>query len=114
MMATALLATAAALLCSSPPAYPSPVLGFLSRALGDSMVLQFDKAVVWGNTTANATVTTTITYRSTNPHLPKLGGLQEVLSQIADFAGIVVGAELRRLRAIGPAIAAVDWSAHDA
>ena len=60
MMATALLATAAALLCSSPPAYPSPVLGFLSRALGDSMVLQFDKAVVWGNTTANATVTTTI------------------------------------------------------
>ena len=27
--------------------------------------------------------------------------------------GIVVGPELRRLRAVAPAIAAVDWSAHD-
>ena len=34
--------------------------------------------------------------------------------EIGAFVGVVVGAELRRLRAVGPAIAAVDWAAHDA
>ena len=43
----------------------------------------------------------------------ELGGVAEVREQIAEFAGIVVGAELRHLRAVGPAIAAVDWTAHD-
>ena len=43
------------------PAGPSPRLGFLSRTLGDSMVLQSAPAtaLVWGNTSAHATVTTT-------------------------------------------------------
>ena len=34
--------------------------------------------------------------------------------EIGAYVGIVVGAELRRLRVVGPAIAAVDWAAHDA
>jgi hypothetical protein len=37
----------------------------------------------------------------------------EVREQIARFVGIVVGTELRHLRAVGPAIAAIDWAAHD-
>ena len=43
---------------SFPP--PPPPLGFLSRTLGDNMVLQCAprQAVVWGNTTAGTTVTT--------------------------------------------------------
>ena len=45
--------------------------------------------------------------------LAALGGVAEVREQIAEFVGIVVGAELRHLRAVGPAIAAVDWAAHD-
>ena len=40
-------------------------------------------------------------------------GVEEVREKIGAFVGIVVGAELRRLRAVGPAIAAVDWAAHD-
>ena len=42
-----------------------------------------------------------------------LGGVSEVREKVAGFLGIVVGAELRHLRAVGPAIAAVDWAAHD-
>ena len=45
--------------------------------------------------------------------LAALGGVQEVREDIAAFAGIVVGKELRRTRAMGPAIAAIDWAAHD-
>ena len=45
--------------------------------------------------------------------LAALGGVAEVREEIAEFVGIVVGAELRRLSAVGPAIAAVDWAAHD-
>ena len=45
--------------------------------------------------------------------LARLEGMEEVRERIGAFAGIVVGAELRRLRAVGPAIAAVDWAAHD-
>ena len=45
--------------------------------------------------------------------LAALGGVAEVREQIAEFVGIVVGTELRHLRAVGPAIAAVDWAAHD-
>ena len=36
-----------------------------------------------------------------------------VLKLIAEFAGVVVGEELRHTRAMGPAIAAIDWSVHD-
>ena len=46
--------------------------------------------------------------------LAALGGVAEVREEIGAFVGIVVGAELRRLRVVGPAIAAVDWAAHDA
>ena len=45
--------------------------------------------------------------------LAALGGVAEVRELIAQFVGIVVGTELRHLRAVGPAIAAVDWAAHD-
>ena len=34
-------------------------------------------------------------------------------TQVAAFAGVLVGAELRRSRALGPEIAAVDWALHD-
>jgi sialate O-acetylesterase len=45
---------------SASPRPPPPPLGFLSRTLGDNMVLQCAprQAVVWGNTTAGAAVTT--------------------------------------------------------
>ena len=46
--------------------------------------------------------------------LAALGGLDKVREEIGAFVGIVVGAELRRLRAAGAVIAAVDWAAHDA
>ena len=46
--------------------------------------------------------------------LAALGGVDEVREEIGAFVGVVVGAELRRLRAVGPAITAVDWAAHDA
>ena len=42
-----------------------------------------------------------------------LGGVAEVRELIAQLAGVVVGTELRHLRVVGPAIAAVDWAAHD-
>ena len=42
-----------------------------------------------------------------------LEGVVDVRAEIGAFVGIVVGAELRRLRAVRPAIAAVDWAAHD-
>ena len=65
-------------------------------------------------TLAPSTVTTTITRtRTTNPYLPIIGDLEHIRIEIAAYVGIVVGAELRHLRAIGPAIAAIDWAAHD-
>ena len=42
-----------------------------------------------------------------------LEGVEEVRGKVAEFVGIVVGKELRRTRAVGPAIAAVHWAAHD-
>ena len=46
--------------------------------------------------------------------LAMLEGVEEVREKIGAFVGIVVGAELRRLRAVGPAIAAVYcWALHD-
>ena len=45
--------------------------------------------------------------------LAMLKGEVDVRAEIGAFVGIVVGAELRRLRAVRPAIAAVDWAAHD-
>ena len=66
-------------------------------------------------TTITPTEVTTVTThtRITNPHLPTIAGMPGVLERIAAFAGIVVGKELRRTRAVGPAIAAVNWAAHD-
>ena len=63
---------------------------------------------------AGGAVTTTISRtRITNPYLPVIGDLDHVRMEIAAYAGIVVGAQLRYLRAIGPAIAAVNWAEHD-
>ena len=45
--------------------------------------------------------------------LAMLEGEVDVRAEIGAFVGIVVGAELRWLQAVGPAIAAVDWAAHD-
>ena len=45
--------------------------------------------------------------------LAALGGVGGIREDIQAFVGIVVAAELRRVRAVGPAIAAVDWAAHD-
>ena len=45
---------------------------------------------------------------TTNPYLPLLAGMPGFLEKIAAFVGIVVGVELRRTRAMGPAIAAID------
>ena len=42
-----------------------------------------------------------------------LEGEEELRAQVAEFVGIVVGKELRRTRAMGPAIAAIDWAPHD-
>ena len=42
-----------------------------------------------------------------------LAGKDGPLAHIAGFAGIVMGLELGRVRALGPAIAAVDWAAVD-
>ena len=39
--------------------------------------------------------------------------MDRVLVRIGEFVGIVMGVELRRLRAVGPSIAAIDWAAHD-
>ena len=50
---------------------------------------------------------------TTNPYLPQLAGKPGLLEKIGAFVGIVVGAELRHTRAMGPAMAAVDWAAHD-
>ena len=50
---------------------------------------------------------------TTNPYLPQLAGKPGLLEKIGAFVGIVVGVELRHTRAMGPAIAAIDWAAHD-
>ena len=42
--------------------------------------------------------------------LAALGGVPDAREQIAAFVGVVVGAELRGLRAARPAIAVVDWT----
>ena len=66
------------------------------------------------NLAPNAVIHTAITRtRTTNPYLPIIGDLEHIRIEIAAYVGIVVGAELRHLRAIGPAIAAINWAAHD-
>ena len=42
-----------------------------------------------------------------------LEGEEELRAQVAEFVGILMGKELRHTRAMGPAIAAIDWAAHD-
>ena len=69
---------------------------------------------VMTRTTPTAVTTVTTITRTTNAILPMLEGLPGAHQLIADFAGVVVGQELRRTRAMGPAIAAIDWDAHDA
>ena len=70
-------------------------------------------------TTSTTTVTPTAVTnvvtvtRTTNPCLPMIGGVEAVRERIGEFVGVVVGSELRHLRAVGPAIAAIDWAAHD-
>ena len=48
-----------------------------------------------------------------NPVLPLIAGIPDVLERVAGFVGVVVGAELRRTRAVGHAIEAIDWNAAD-
>ena len=65
-------------------------------------------------TVTPTTITTTTTQaRTTNAILPMLAGVPDVLSLIAAFVGVVIGVELRRTRELGPAIAAIHWSAYD-
>ena len=45
--------------------------------------------------------------------LSALEGLGEVREKVGAFVGIVAGAELRRLRAVRPAIDAINWAEHD-
>jgi len=42
-----------------------------------------------------------------------LEGEEALRAKVAEFVGVVVGKELRLTRAMGPAIAAIDWVAHD-
>ena len=42
-----------------------------------------------------------------------LEGEGALRAKVAEFVGVVVGEELQHTRAMGPAIAAVDWAAHD-
>ena len=42
-----------------------------------------------------------------------LEGEEALRAKVAEFVGVVVGDELRRTRAVGPAIAAIDWEEHD-
>ena len=73
------------------------------------------RVTITTTTTVTPTTITTVTTqtRTTNPWLPLLAGKPGIREKIAAFAGIVMGVELRRLRAMGPAIAAIDWAAHD-
>ena len=50
---------------------------------------------------------------TTNPYLPQLAGKPGLLEKIGAFVGIVVGAELRHTRAMGPGLLYFDWAAHD-
>ena len=63
--------------------------------------------------TTKVSVKVTALMDTTNPYLPLLAGMPGFLEKIAAFVGIVVGVELRRTRAMGPAIAVIDWAAHD-
>ena len=63
--------------------------------------------------TSEAFTSVTIFTRTTNAILPMLGGVPAVHQLIAAYAGVVVGEELRHARAMGPALAAIDWAAHD-
>ena len=45
--------------------------------------------------------------------LAKLEGEEALRAEVAKFVGVVVGKELRLTRAMGPAIAAIDWAAYD-
>ena len=47
------------------------------------------------------------------PLSTSVGPVSEVRVLVAQFAGIRMGEELRRVRAVGPAIAAIDWTGVD-
>ena len=76
-----------------PPAHPHDVRG---TRLATSVA-----------TTVTPTNIETNPRTVTNPCLPTIAGEPGLLQQIAEFAGILVGKELRRTRAIGPAMAAM-------
>ena len=42
-----------------------------------------------------------------------LEGEEALRAKVAEFVGVVVGKELQHTRTMGPAIAAIDWAAHD-
>lgn len=73
------------------------------------------RVVTTTTTTLTPTALTTVTThtRTTNPCLPMLAGKPGLLEMIAAFVGVVVGEELRHMRAVGPEITAIDWTAHD-
>ena len=100
-----------------PSNHLTPPLGSTTFTTGPTYDVDGAKITETITTTLSpSTVTTTITRtRTTNPYLPILGGhgMAQQRKSIMEFVGIVVGAELRHLRAVGPAIAAIDWAAHD-
>jgi len=90
---------------SASPAPPPVAKEAVSTRLADN-----DGARGFGDTVTTAFGTTVA---MTNPVLPMLGGVPGVREMVAAFVGVVVGPELRRARAMGPAIAAIDWSERD-
>ena len=55
----------------------------------------------------------TVPSQDPNPVLPLIAGIPDVLERVAGFVGVLLGVELRRTRALGPAIAAIDWVLND-
>ena len=92
----------------------SPFYGALSERLGRRPVLLVCVVISTVSTVSPTAITNVTTTRvTTNPHLPMLGGCPEVLQKVAEFVGVVVGVELRHLRAAEQAIAEVYWPAED-
>jgi len=79
-----------------------------ARVFGTTVITATDTA--FGTTVVTTVVTTVAT---ANPVLHMLGGVPGIREMVAVFVGVVVGPELRRTRAMGAAIAAIDWSEHD-
>ena len=63
--------------------------------------------------TSTATTTTTTQTTTTNFVLPMLSGVQGIVENVAEFAGVVVGKELRHARNLRPALMNVPWHVYD-